>query len=277
VPESRPPVPAHEPEGQGDPDFWGAPSRRELRRPHARLAPGDGWAGILDRLRDGRVGVVVLAVLALAAGVVFYKVGSDAAAGAGSPAAALGRTRPRSTTAPATSTTGPTTVDPVGSTLPARPVPASSTKAAEGRVVVHVAGAVVTPGVVTLAAGSRVIDAVEAAGGALPSADLDRLNLAAKVVDGQRVLVQHVGDPPAAADPSAAGGDGTGAPASGPLDLNAATQAQLEALPGIGPSLAQAIIAERTRKGGFRSVNELQQVHGIGERRFAELKTLVTV
>jgi competence protein ComEA len=171
--------------------------------------------------------------------------------------------------------------DPVattGSPTPTAPAADATTagKRAGSTVVVHVAGAVVTPGVVTLTAGSRVIDAVEAAGGALPNADLDRLNLAAKLVDGQRVLVQHVGDPPAAADPSTPA-DGAAASRNGPLDLNAASEADLDQLPGIGPSLAQAIIAERTRRGGFRSLNELREVRGIGERRFADLKSLVTV
>ncbi len=142
---------------------------------------------------------------------------------------------------------------------------------------VHVAGAVTTPGVVELAKGARVIDALEAAGGGVAGADLDRLNLAAKLVDGQRVLVQKVGDPPAPADPSAAGSTALGATPAGPIDLNAATQEQLEALPGIGPTLARAILAERDRRGGFRSVNELREVRGIGERRFADLKSLVVV
>jgi competence protein ComEA len=153
---------------------------------------------------------------------------------------------------------------------------APSTKG--NRVVVHVAGAVARPGVVELASGSRVIDAVEAAGGGLPEADLDRLNLAAKIVDGQRVLVQKVGDPPAAAESSGSGSSATpGAAATGPLNLNTATLDQLDGLPGIGPVLAAAILAERVRRGAFKSVNELRDVRGIGEQRFADLRELVTV
>jgi competence protein ComEA len=160
---------------------------------------------------------------------------------------------------------------------------APSTKG--NRVVVHVAGAVARPGVVELASGSRVIDAVEAAGGGLPEADLDRLNLAAKVIDGQRVLVQKVGDPPAAegsgsASPSGAGstpGAPPGAATTGPLNLNTATLDQLDGLPGIGPVLAAAILAERVRRGAFKSVNELRDVRGIGEKRFADLRDLVAV
>jgi competence protein ComEA len=147
---------------------------------------------------------------------------------------------------------------------------------------VHVAGAVARPGVVDLRAGARVIDAVEAVGGAQPEGDLDRLNLAAKVSDGQRIFVAKAGE----ADPAAAMGDATGAadsgsPATGAPDgkvnLNTATQAQLEELPGIGPTYAQAIIAERQRRGGFTSVNDLRSVRGIGDKRFADLAPLVTV
>jgi competence protein ComEA len=164
-------------------------------------------------------------------------------------------------------------------------VSASAVPTTKGnRVVVHVAGAVARPGVVELASGSRVIDAVEAAGGGLPDADLDRLNLAAKIVDGQRVLVQRVGDPPAtegsgSATPGGAGSSGAtpGSSMGGPLNLNTATLDQLDELPGIGPSLGAAIIAERDRRGGFKSVNELRDVRGIGEKRFADLRDLVTV
>jgi competence protein ComEA len=142
---------------------------------------------------------------------------------------------------------------------------------------VHVAGAVAKPGVYDLDAGARVIDAIEAAGGGAPDADLNRLNLAAKVADGQRVLVQRVGEaaPAGSASPGASGG-GSADP-SGLVSLNSATQVELEALPGIGPTLAEAIITEREGRGGFRSVNELRDVRGIGEKRFADLKDKVTI
>jgi competence protein ComEA len=144
-------------------------------------------------------------------------------------------------------------------------------------VVVHVAGAVARPGVLLMPEGARVIDAVEGAGGATADADLDRLNLAAVLADGQRIVVLAVGAP---GGPGASGvGDpgGTATDPAGLLDLNLATAAQLEALPGIGPVLAAAILAERDRRGGFRSVNELREVRGIGEVRFADLRDLVTV
>jgi len=143
-------------------------------------------------------------------------------------------------------------------------------------VTVHVAGAVKTPGVIALPVGARVIDAVEGAGGGLADADLDHLNLAAKLVDGQRILVTKIGQVPPAADVGTGGAGGD--PGSGAvLDLNNATSAQLETLPGIGPALAGAIIAERDRRGGFRSVNELREVRGIGEKRFADLRDRVMV
>ena len=154
---------------------------------------------------------------------------------------------------------------------------------------VHVAGAVAHPGLVRVPAGARVADAIAAAGGGLPDADLDRLNLAAKVADGQRIPVAKIGAPGASApvDGSATGidtsavGSGSGSagssPTGGPVDLNTATETQLETLPGIGPSFAAAIIRERERRGGFTSVDQLRDVRGIGEKRFAELKPLVSV
>ncbi len=141
----------------------------------------------------------------------------------------------------------------------------------------HVAGDVARPGVVRLTAGARVVDAIAAAGGGLPDADLDRLNLAAKVADGQRVAVAKIGEPAPIETGAVAGGvAGDGAP-SGPINLNAATATQLEDLPGIGPSLAAAIITERDKRGGFKAVAELQDVRGIGELRYADIKDLVSV
>jgi competence protein ComEA len=155
-------------------------------------------------------------------------------------------------------------------------VSGTAARAAGATVTVHVAGAVKTPGVIALPVGARVIDAVEGAGGGLPDADLDHLNLAAKLVDGQRILVTKIGQVAPAGELDAGSGAG-GAEASAPIDLNNATSAQLETLPGIGPALAGAIIAERDRRGGFRSVNELREVRGIGEKRFGDLRDRVMV
>lgn len=153
---------------------------------------------------------------------------------------------------------------------------------------VHAAGAVVRPGVYRLPAGARVTDAIEAAGGPTPDADLNQLNLAAKVGDGDRVYVarQDEAPPPAppagtAGTPGAAGVAGAagaaGAAAAGPVDLNTATADQLEALPGVGPATAQAILDYRKEHGRFRSVDELLEVRGIGEAKLAALRPKVRV
>jgi competence protein ComEA len=154
---------------------------------------------------------------------------------------------------------------------------ASTTTIAAG-VVVHVAGAVARPGLVRLPGGARVADAVDAAGGLRPDADLDRLNLAAPLSDGQRVWVPIVGqDAPREVDPGGASpGAGTsGAPAI--VDLNTATASELESLPGVGPATAQAILEQRRRVGRFRSVDDLLDVRGIGPSKLAALRDRVRV
>lgn len=184
------------------------------------------------RLDPGRRGVAALAGVALAAvavtGVVVW------------------RARPR----------------PVDLGLP--PALASAAPTAAALLVVDVAGDVRRPGLVRLPAGSRVADAVAAAGGALPGATTEGLNLARVLEDGEQVLV---GAPAAPASPGAAG----------LVDLNAATAEQLDALPGVGPVLAERIVAWRDAHGPFASVDQLREVSGIGERKFAELRDLVTV
>ncbi|WP_375735620.1 helix-hairpin-helix domain-containing protein [Polymorphospora lycopeni] len=164
-------------------------------------------------------------------------------------------------------------MDPTVVDAPAEP----GTSPAATEVVVAVAGRVHRPGLVRLPAGSRVADALTAAGGALPGVDVALLNLARKLVDGELILV-GVTAPPGAED--AAGAPvGGGAPAApgGKLNLNTATLAQLDGLPGVGPVLAQRILDARERRGGFRSVSDLRQVDGIGDSRYDELKDLVTV
>jgi competence protein ComEA len=161
---------------------------------------------------------------------------------------------------------------PVGSAalLPSAGPVASSTPAI---VVVDVAGKVRRPGLYRLPSGSRVDDAVRRAGGTLRGVDLSSLNLAARVVDGQQILV---GAPAVAPAPAPAGSAGTPAMAAGPVSLNSATLEQLEALPGVGPVLAQHIVDWRSAHGGFTSVEQLNDVPGIGEVKFADLRSLVT-
>ena len=159
----------------------------------------------------------------------------------------------------------------------------SSTAATE--VVVHAAGAVGTPGVYRLATGARVSDLLDVAGGPVPGADLDRLNLAAPLVDGERVFVPLPGqEPPALAPSSGGGGAGSrddggaaGLRPDAPLDLNRATLDQLDELPGVGPSTAQSIVDERERRGGFTAVDQLLDVRGIGDAKLAVLRPLVRV
>lgn len=159
--------------------------------------------------------------------------------------------------------------------------PAVRTPAGAGRAVVHVVGEVRRPGVYRLAAGARVQEAIARAGGATRKADLEGVNLAAKVTDAQQVIVpprQAVGEGPAAgaAGPVAGGG---GATAAGglPVNLNTAAAAELDTLPGVGPATVQKILDFRASSGGFRSVDDLAQVPGIGPKRLATLRDLVRV
>ena len=144
---------------------------------------------------------------------------------------------------------------------------------ASGEVVVHVAGAVSAPGVYTLPADSRVDDAVRAAG-ATADADLSQLNLAQKLADGQKITVPAAGEAPAPAD-NAAPSDSSQSGAL--ININTATQEELETLPSIGEVRAQAIIAYREEHGGFRTTDELMEVSGIGEKIFADISPHITV
>jgi competence protein ComEA len=150
-------------------------------------------------------------------------------------------------------------------------------EAAPTSALVHVVGAVRRPGVYRLAAGRRVQDAIRRAGGARPGADLQAINLAAKLTDAQQVVVPRRGAAPTAGAAGAATASGTGAPASGPVNLNAATAEQLDTLDGVGPATAQKILEYRRQHGGFRSVDELAQISGIGPKRLEALRGQVTV
>jgi competence protein ComEA len=152
------------------------------------------------------------------------------------------------------------------------------------RLKVHVVGAVARPGLYEIDAGSRVADALEKAGGATPAADLNQINLAAKLADGQQLAVPEKGAPAgagtAAGGPDSTGGAGAANASSGanqPVNLNSATVDQLNALDGIGPKTAQKIIDYREAHGGFKSIEELMEVPGIGPAKFEQLRGQVVI
>ncbi|MCV2465050.1 ComEA family DNA-binding protein [Streptomyces sp. ICN988] len=151
---------------------------------------------------------------------------------------------------------------------------AAPTTRAGAEIVVDVGGKVREPGVHSLPAGSRVEDALRAAGGVKPGTKTDGLNRARFLVDGEQVIV-GASTPAPPPGPGTAPGGQAGAGPTAPVSLNTATADQLDTLPGVGPVLAQHIIDYRTQHGGFRSVDELREVNGIGERRFADLRDLV--
>lgn len=159
-----------------------------------------------------------------------------------------------------------------------RPVSVEGPTAAAGekrpQLTVHVAGAVARPGLYEMDERSRVADAIEKAGGPVPGASLDQLNLAQRLKDGQKVFVPTP-------QPATAAGAGTQAQAAGEqgglVNINTAGEGELETLPGVGPALAARIVEYRGRKGQFSSVDELDNVEGIGPTKLESMKDLVTI
>ena len=169
----------------------------------------------------------------------------------------------------ATGAPAPLRVAPV---VPARASPAAAAATAR-LLVVDVVGAVRRPGLVRLAEGSRVADAIARAGGLRRGAERAGVNFAAPVSDGQQVVVPQRGAAGAAG--AAGAGAGAAAASTGPVSLSSATAEQLDTLPGVGPATAQKIIAYRQQHGAFRSVDELDAISGIGPSRIANLRGLV--
>lgn len=250
-----------DPDGEPDPNDDTSLSRW---LPDA-VSDSPGWLASV-RADPGRAGVIALAVVGVVAVLVTV-------------IAVLADDKP-----PVTAAKLPP-VQMVSSSVPGAPAPPAKAE----DVVVSVAGLVHKPGLVTLPAGARVADAVTAAGGALAGADLVGLNMARKVADGEQILVgitAPVGAPAvmrssagATSAPPEKGpsGDGRGAGPTGPVDLNTATEEQLDALPGIGPIMAKAIVAWRAANGRFTSVDQLGEVDGIGPGRLEKLRELVKV
>lgn len=246
---------------------------------HGHPTAHSGFAGLVDEgrprwsLRPRTAVVALVAVLALAAGVVALqlpsggvepvaKVGDAVGATAETPEAAAEREPGASEPSPS-----PAEVDPA----------ARASGEAPGGVVVHVVGQVAAPGLVTVPPDARVADALDAAGGATPDADLAALNLARAVTDGEQIVVPRPGEVVAAPDASGPVAGADPGPAGGVLDLNSVDAAALDALPGIGPVLAERIVAWRDENGPFTSVDELGEVSGIGPAVLADVRDLVRV
>lgn len=166
----------------------------------------------------------------------------------------------------------------------AGPEPDTQESAPSGAVVVHIAGSVLRPGVVELPAGSRVHEAIAAAGGAAPGADLNRLNLAGAVEDGQKIHVPQQGEPLPAGSGDPGGpvaGDrpdgSAGVPAASKINLNTAGVEELDGLPKVGPVLAQRIVDWRKEHGAFKAVEDLDAIDGVGPKMLEALLPLVTI
>lgn len=276
---------AHEQADPGRPEL-----RDDLERLDAdlRRARRPGWLTMPEQLRTGRwqvssAAVVALLALLVALGCAFILRilwAERAAQHATAPertalitSAAEGRGEPQGN-------------GPSGTAVPDSTDPASDPGQApttQTEVVVHVVGQVARPGLVRLTGGSRVADAVQAAGGATKAADLGAVNLARAVVDGEQVIVPRPGEQVQAVpgsgpvDGGAGSGTGGGAVAGAPINLNTATLDGLDSLPGVGPVLAQRILDWRAEHGRFSSVDELREVSGIGDKLMGQLRTKVTV
>jgi competence protein ComEA len=225
------------------------------------------------RLDPGRrAAAVVLVAAAVVAVVIGWRVLADRPRSRALPAAAAVSVDGAPTGRPTA------THDESGGSTQSTGLAGSAGSAGSEIVVVDVVGKVRHPGLVRLPAGSRVDDAVRAAGGASPGADLSGLNLARRLVDGEQIAVGVTGA--AGGGGATAGPPNSGATApggGGPVNLNTASLEQLDSLPGVGPVLAQRIIDWRTAHGRFDSVDQLSQVSGIGAAKFADLRALVTV
>ena len=239
--------------------------------------PASVRGGLLDPGRRGLAVLAVAALLAALGGAWYFTAARPAAGAAATGPAAAGSPDPDP--GPALGETGPLTGWPT-------PTGVSSASASPQPIVVDVVGKVAAPGVVELPAGARIRDAIAAAGGALPGTDLTALDLASRLIDGQQLFVGI--PPPSGAAAQAAGGlvggepadggqPGVGPTSSGIVNLNTATLAQLETLPGVGPVLAQHILDWRSQHGRFTAVSQLQQVSGIGPSKYAALSGRVAV
>lgn len=233
------------------------------REQHERVKRMDRWAGKL--LEHKAVVVAMLVVIAMASGLAMATLGGESD----------GVTFERDATSVERADTGSADASDDGD-------PSSDSKKANAvsEVYVDVDGAVVTPGVYRLREGARVAQAIDAAGGLTLEADVAGLNRASKVVDGQKIYVPHVGEQQTV-DVVAGSGPGEASAgasvASDLVNINTANASELQTLSGVGPSMAQSIIDERTQNGPFTSIDDLMRVSGIGEKKFAKIKDCICV
>lgn len=233
------------------------------REQHERVKRMDRWAGKL--LGHKAVVVAMLVVIAMASGLAMASFGD----------------RSGNVSFERTGAAGSSVEPGSGDVSDDESDESSSKTSAETEVYVDVDGAVASPGVYRLKDGARVSQAIDAAGGLTDEADVTGLNRASKVTDGQKIYVPTVGEQQAAlaaggADGGAAAVSGVGA-SSGLVNINTASAAELQTLSGIGPSMAQSIIDERTQNGAFASVDDLMRVSGIGEKKLAKIKDCICV
>jgi competence protein ComEA len=254
---------------------------------HARRSLGiadrlAGWVG--DRLPvtvrprphlgAAQMGVVLLVLALGLVGGAWWLVRSSGGAGEVVPPPEVVETAPAAEEPAAGAE--PAAAAPSGSASPAEGAPSPSV--GEGQIVVDVVGRVRRPGIAVLPLGSRVVDAVRAAGGLRPGIDRTTLNLARLLTDGEQVLIGVDGAAPPVPPAGSTSPAPPGSPPTGALvNINTADQATLETLPGIGPVTAAAILQWRTEHGGFTAVEELLEVSGIGDATLAELMPFVTL
>ncbi|WP_291049260.1 ComEA family DNA-binding protein [Herbiconiux sp.] len=264
----------------------------DLKRPVSASAeaipepPAQVPRGPSARVRIGVGAAIVLVVVALVCSVLITAlspVGATTVVTGGGVAGATPASNPSSN--PSSSISPPASASRATDAAPDAGGTAGGPEAAGAVILVHLLGAVAHPGVYELAEGSRVVDAVGLAGGFTETAEQASVNLARPLADGEQVRVLAVGETvpagsagPGGAGAAAVGGGGAGAPAvTAPIDLNAATELDLDALPRIGPAMAARIVGWRTENGRFASVDDLLQVTGIGEKTLEGLRDLVTV
>lgn len=237
------------------------PGTREPENPLDRLDPAARRASPRVRLGIGGAVVLLIASVGIAAWVSADASGGGAQGLVGSAADAGGAAHAGAAADAGTTPDSGVAADPPG--------------AAAASLLVHVTGAVASPGIVELAPEARVVDAIAAAGGLAGDADSEAVNLARTVADGEQLRVPRIGEAPPPAEPG--GTTAGGAASGGPIDLNHADVAALDTLPRIGPALAQRIVDWREQNGPFTSIEQLREVSGIGDAVLAGLDGLVRV